>query len=126
MFTDRRNTHPATVFAGFQLSESMRDGGKNVYLYYFSESVEVSQVRSKLERYGTNESLGNWDFVSQSIRTFCRIWIIKEKSALGAAHGDELQFLFPYYPFPFIPLGSKNANFSQVMVHLWVSFADTG
>jgi len=61
MFTDRRNIHPASVFAEFQLKENMKDGLGNVYLYYFSEPVpmETSVAASQLEKYGTEKSLGN-------------------------------------------------------------------
>ena len=62
MFTDRRNIHPASVFASFQL-EANRNKGKSVYLYYFNEPVDVSEADSKLEKYGTEESLGNLYFI---------------------------------------------------------------
>jgi len=44
----------------------------------------------------------------------------------GASHADELQLLFPYDDFPYIPLDSVHANMSLTMVKLWVSFAENG
>lgn len=44
----------------------------------------------------------------------------------GASHADELQLLFPYDDYPYVPLDSEYATLSKTMVKLWVSFAADG
>jgi carboxylesterase type B len=106
MISDRNFFHPANVFATFlKNSGSGRRGrgrNQNVYLYYFNEKADKSYADGVIGPYGANDTF------------------------LGAGHADELQFFFPYDPYPSVPLGSQHANFSKMLIRLWVSFANTG
>ncbi|CAG7835485.1 unnamed protein product [Allacma fusca] len=44
----------------------------------------------------------------------------------GAAHADELQYLFEYDDYPVITTDSPWFPFSEMLVRIWVSFAATG
>jgi carboxylesterase type B len=46
--------------------------------------------------------------------------------SFGAAHADELQFLFDYYGYPEYLEGSEYYEFSKKLVKAWVQFAATG
>jgi carboxylesterase type B len=44
----------------------------------------------------------------------------------GVAHADEVQFLFPFDPFPVIDQKSVDFQFSTSMIKIWAEFARTG
>jgi hypothetical protein len=117
IYTDRLYVHPAATISTFLRSKynatnqtnsrrgfswTRRQENPQVYLYYFSHEVEKSRADpAQLQFDGGN-------------------------AYFGECHADELQFFFPFEAFPNIPMGHKYANFSQMVVRLWVSFADTG
>ena len=100
LFSDRFYIHPAKVFADYHVKNKGRRD--SVYLYVLSENVPKSYASSLVKLWDPLET----DF--------------------GASHADEVQFLFPNGKFPRIDLGSPFANFSQMMVKIWVNFANTG
>jgi carboxylesterase type B len=102
LFSDRLGNHPAHTHAFYQKEANRRS--QNVFLYYMTKEIGVNG--SYFKPFGSID----WE----------------ERAELGPAHADEIQFLFPYEPFPLIPAGSKNANYSAMMVRLWADFARDG
>jgi len=115
IYTDRLYTHPAATMTNFLRQKYEESAGRSLfrrrtssgrrpsaYFYHFSNKVNTSRADPLVEMYN-----GNSEY-------------------FGECHADELQFFFPFDAFPYIPMGHPYANFSQMVVKLWVNFARTG
>jgi carboxylesterase type B len=104
MMSDRTFIHPAALVADFHKKARNHIHNQTedqIYVYYFNKQSDKSYADPVLIEYGSDKFL-------------------------GAGHADELQYIFPYESFSYIPTDSPHFNFSRMLVRLWASFADSG